>query len=182
MEPQHLPQYLQQPCQQQHQRQPNRQQQQQQRRCWKPALQTGHAGSFGLLREKPAVEPVIASAPEVSRVTVQVPIADAYLVGSQLDSVTSGAGDLPGLPGLQHLRDQHKMCHIELEFVAEAGRRARPVLTIRQATGVDHQAGPVAASIAMEKAVRDVESLVESLAPQPGRRSHSQSRRRPRDQ
>jgi len=176
MEPQHLPQYLQHQQQQQKQ-----QQQQQQRQCWKQAQQMGHAGSFGLLREKPAVEPVTASAPEASGVAVQVPNAAAFLLESQLESLASGAGELSGVPGLQHLREQHKMCHIELEFVAEAGRRARPVLIVRQADGVDHQAGPVAASIAMEKAVRDVESLVESFVPQPVRRPHSQSRRGARD-
>lgn len=164
-EPQHLPQYS---------------RQQQQRRSWK-AQHTDHAGSFGLLREKPAFEPATASAPEANRVAVQVPHAAAFLLESQLACIASGAQGFPDLPGLQYLREQHKMCHIELEFAAEAGGRARPVLIVRQATGVDHQAGPVAASIAMEKAVRDVESLVESLVPQPHRRQHSPSRRGARD-
>jgi len=117
-----------------------------------------HVGSCGLRGEKPLTEASASLSVPEPRTVVRLPRMAAGLGEQGLaELILEG-----GLPSLDRLREQHPLCRIDLELFAQDGRRVRPAFIVRPATGA---AGPVATSIAMGKAVRDVESLVEALRP-----------------
>jgi len=129
--------------------------------------------------EEPAPEPV----PEQGAI-VHLPRAAASLPPADVSAIALGASG----ESLRHLREAHPLCRIDFKAsrVDDNGRRA-PTFLIRPASGVDRKAGPVAATLALARATRDVEDLVNSLRSEfencqhtrgsrANRRAHSQGR------
>lgn len=91
-------------------------------------------------------------------IVIQLPESFAMQSVHAMQALALGAGG----GGLARLRELHTLCRIDVEFSSpEHVGRGVPVVCIRPSLSVDP--GPVASSIAMTKAARDVNKLVQSL-------------------